>query len=144
MSLPRRGRRQSGARGRQAFINFLDRTTFVRLKPSPISGVGVFAVRDIPRDTNPFQTKIPLQTRTIDITAQEMKQLAPGVQKIITDFLHPDNASQRIPIPTNGMNSLDMSFYLNHSETPNTVAVEEGSTAFMEFRTLCRVSVVKS
>jgi hypothetical protein len=77
---------------------------YCRLQPSGIHGIGVFAVRDIPRRKNPFLTMSRYaQPGLVRITDSELQKLPPGL-------LH---------IPTSGTNVVHIAAYLNHSTTPN-------------------------
>jgi hypothetical protein len=36
-------------------LHNLEDDTYVRLRPSKLQGVGIFAIKDIPKDVNPFR-----------------------------------------------------------------------------------------
>ena len=40
---------------KQTILEHLKNNIYCRLKPSKIHGVGVFAIRNIPKNTNPFK-----------------------------------------------------------------------------------------
>jgi hypothetical protein len=61
--------------------------------------------------------------KSIKCTKDELKYLNPEVKKMITDFLEPDGNIYHIP--ENGMNSLDITFYLNHSSNNNLGVVND-------------------
>lgn len=109
--------------------------TYVRLSPSPLQGVGVFAIRDIPKGVNPFQMANKMNYRSIKCTKSELSHLHPSVKKMIHDFIEPDGNSYHIP--ENGLNSLDVSFYLNHGDDNNLAIIENGDNDdYMSFITL--------
>jgi SET domain-containing protein len=107
-------------------LHNLQNETYVRLKPSKIDkkGVGVFAIKNIPKGKNPFNyankkhNKCSVNSNTINISKQELKHTNKNVIKLIKDFFHP-NSKGYFPIPVHGINSLDISYYLNHSNKPN-------------------------
>jgi len=91
---------------------------YCRLQPSAIHGVGVFAVRDIPRRTNPFLT-MPryAQPGLVRITDSELRKLPPDLSATIqTQFVPTDGV---LYIPTSGTNVVHIAAYLNHSTLPN-------------------------
>jgi hypothetical protein len=55
-----------------------------RLAPSPIHGIGVFALRDIPRGKNPFNT-LPKYARPgyVRMTSAELDALPPKLREMI-------------------------------------------------------------
>ena len=42
---------------KEALLNELANTTYVMIKPSPLHGIGVFAIRDIPKGTSNIFSK---------------------------------------------------------------------------------------
>lgn len=111
----------------------LQNDTYVRLQPSSVQGVGVFAVKDIPRGIDPFKTPIKIKYGTIKLTKSEINSLNPGVKKMVKDFIDP--SGDFYYVPENGLNSLDISFYLNHSET-NNLEIIEGDGEYLSFITI--------
>jgi len=91
---------------------------YCRLQPSSIHGIGVFAVRDIPRRKNPFLT-MPryAQPGLVRITDSELQKLPPGLSATIRALFIPTNGV--LHIPTSGANVVHLAAYLNHSTTPN-------------------------
>lgn len=112
----------------------LENDTYVRLRPSTLQGVGVFAIKDIPKDTNPFQMPNKIKSKLIKCTANDLKYISPEVKKMLNDFLEPENKS--FYIPENGLNSLDITFYLNHSLKNNLGIVEDKDDNYYGFITL--------
>lgn len=89
--------------------------TYCRLQPSKIDGVGVFAIRDIPKRTSIFCGS-PRQN-WLSLNKDELKNLNQEIRKMIDDFFISDGNS--VCIPANGLNGIDISFFLNYSEKPN-------------------------
>src|SRR6056300_348743 len=113
------------------FLRYAERHTWVRLAPSPIHGVGVFAIRDIPAFCDIFPDcqnvfrKIPLSC---------LPHLPPAVQKMALDYLYSDDEFLWTPDLT--LNQFNVSFFLNYSETPNCEHHENGRiTTLQEIRT---------
>lgn len=121
--------------------NNLKHDTYCRIGVSEIkeAGVGVIAIRDIPRGTDPF--KYPQRGRrkdkVIHISEDELKSLDKNVQQYVKDFFFPTSPDGKkifFPVTCDGLNSMNISFYLNHSETPNLDLVP-GKDPYYEFRT---------
>lgn len=98
--------------------------TFCRLGTSKLSGIGVIAIKKIPRNVDPFQTVYRLETVSIELSPKEVESLDPGVSTLVKDFFMrtPNNM---YPVYFNGLNALDIAYYLNHSENPNVMMVNE-------------------
>src|SRR5215469_16848624 len=71
---------------------------YCRLQPSPIHGIGVFAVRDIPRGRNPFRT-LPKYARPgyVRITDDELDALPPKTSGLIRTLFVPTNGTMYLP-----------------------------------------------
>jgi len=108
--------------------------TYCRLKPSNVHGIGVFAIQDIPEGVNPFRTVYPLCETIVELSQNEVSKFHPEVQKMIHDFFKRNEQNGRYPVLSNGLNTINISFYLNHSESPNLDQVE-GTGEYYEFRT---------
>lgn len=107
--------------------------TYCRLQPSGIEGVGVFAIRDIPKNVDPFGEA--LDQECFKFTKQELSELnPPSLKKMLKDFFI-TNKDGSMYIPENGFNNMDISFYLNHSSNPSMKAVNRGE----RFITLRRI-----
>ncbi len=94
--------------------------TYCRIRPCK-HGVGVFAIRDIPSGTNPF--KDCYAGEFIEITPEEVDSQLKGIREMIIDF-SPLQEGKYL-VPQCGLQAIDISFYLNHSDTPNMRADAE-------------------
>lgn len=84
-----------------------------RLRPSKIHGVGVFAIKDIPKNTKLFSHDLD---ELLWVKKDGLKKLPNEVRKLYEDFaVFKDN---RYGCPGN-FNRLTMSWYLNDSKRPN-------------------------
>lgn len=99
--------------------------TYCRLRPSAIEGVGVFAIRDIPKGINPFEGT--RKSRWHKFHVSEFEGLDPEVLKMIDDFVVIEK-DQTVYVPECGLNGLDPSFFLNNSGTPNLMTIDGGAT----------------
>ena len=89
---------------------------YTRLKPSSISGVGVFAICNIPTGTYVFE---PDDEELVSIRDSEVDALSPVVRQLYTDFCVRKGSQYQCP---STFNDLTPSWYLNHSESPNVAA----------------------
>ena len=102
------------------------KNTYCRLKPSKIEGIGVFAIRDIPKNTNPF---LGIQKQKwLKINLQELMSLDEEILKMIDDFFTVNEKT--VYLPKSGLNGMDISFFLNSSKTPN-VKIKDDEVNFI-------------
>jgi hypothetical protein len=96
---------------------------YVRLQPSPIHGVGVFAIRDIPIGTELLPNdKSELTWRTPE--ELNLSKLDANVRQLYLDFCIIKDGGRRFGCPKN-FNLLTPVWYLNHSKKPNVRCDEE-------------------
>jgi len=91
---------------------------YVRLKRSRIHGIGVFAIRDIPKRTYVFRGD---NHEMVWVKASSTSRLAKAVKMLYRDFCVSRNG--RYGCPKN-FNMLTPAWYLNHSKKPNMAADE--------------------
>lgn len=104
-------------------IKDLEKNIYCRLKPSSINGIGVFAIRDIPQKTELFKTI--RKTRFIYVDPRvvfENLKIHPIVKEMVKDFCAIKNG--KLYLPNFSLNEIDISFFVNHSKNPNTLAKE--------------------
>jgi SET domain-containing protein len=106
-------------------ISDLFLNVYCRIKPSSIQGIGVFAIRDIPKHTNPFrifgtEEFVPFPLEEVE----QDKEIHPNVIKYAKDVCAIQDG--QIWLNARGLNSIPLSYFLNHSETPNMVEQNEG------------------
>lgn len=89
---------------------------YTRLMPSPIHGVGVFAICDIPKGTNIFSND---EGEMVWIDKSEIDKIEPDFKKLYEDFCVIKNGKYGCP---KNFNSLTVAWYLNESKTnPNVL-----------------------
>jgi SET domain-containing protein len=96
--------------------------TYVQLKPSPVSGIGVFAIRDIPKGCREMFTKD--SGEWIKVPMDETDQLPNCIQQLIVTYCAYDD--QNYYIEKNGFKKMDLSNFVNHSDAPNIVSINDG------------------
>jgi SET domain-containing protein len=121
-------------------IQHLETEVFCKLGVSPIHGIGVFAIRPIPKGINPLKSYIP--HREIDISKKDIKRLPKGVKNQLDTFCYYDK--KKVSVPVIGLNSFDLAVYLNHSKQPNLrfkkagvlvslKAIKQGEELFIDY-----------
>lgn len=102
---------------------------FCRIKRSPIHGVGVFAIRPIPKGINPMQEWRKFEFDAID-TQDILKdpEMPESLKQLVVDMC-PENDG-KFDIPPFSLNEIGLSYYLNHSATPNMLCDEESGDFF--------------
>lgn len=100
----------------------LNNDTYVMAQPSAIHGIGVFAIRGIPKGTrNIFSTGIG---EFIKIPATDVDALPEHSRKLVETYCLYDE--ENYFIPDYGFKLMDLSLYLNHSDEPNVISINEG------------------
>ena len=114
----------------------LKNDTYCRLKHSKVSGVGVVAIKDIPANINPFYltNKTLKKYKVIKISKKDLQNTNPDVLKMIDDFFYKEDDESYF-IPESGLNSLDQTYYLNHSKKPNLNIIESDKSDMLIFKT---------
>lgn len=92
-------------------VNLLNEIVKVRLAPSQIHGVGVFALRDIKKGESLYLNSIPHQ---LDLPYKMLKKLDKEIQEILLGHFPLIVSGSHFWYPVN-----QMAAYLNHSDTPN-------------------------
>ena len=128
------------------FLDDLRDNIWCRLEPSLVHGIGVFAIRDIPKGTSIFSgSRSPrwkkISWKEIDAFGEipeEVKEYMRDLYPIEDGFVF---------FPDHGLNAVDISYFLNHSDTPNVVLdtddnsfvtlslVRKGEELFSDYRT---------
>ena len=99
------------------------KNTYCRLKPSNIEGVGVFAVRDIPKGINPFWGITKQRWHKFEIS--EIKNLGKEILGLVDSFfvIHKNGT---VEISDSALNGMDISYFLNDSKKPNLKTIDDG------------------
>jgi len=91
---------------------------YVRLKPSKIHGIGVFAIREIPKGVDVFgEDDEPF----VRVPARTVRALRGEMRRLYDDFCVLEEEEFWCPVT---FNALTISWYLNHSARPNVDSVD--------------------
>jgi SET domain-containing protein len=113
-------------------IKHLENDIYCRIGVSKISGVGVNAIKDIPKGIDPFKTLSREKEKIIELNKNDIKKVDPNVKKILGDFFGNLNTYD---VLASGPNNINISFYMNHSDKPNIDIIENSNSSFMGFVT---------
>lgn len=102
----------------------LNQHTYVMLKPSSIAGIGVFALRDIEKGCRDMFSKPDKDDKWITLSKNEVSKLPAHAQLLIENYCLYDE--QNYFVPDYGFKKVDISLFLNHSDAPNVVSINEG------------------
>jgi SET domain-containing protein len=107
---------------KEALLKQLAESTYVMIKASPVHGIGVFAIRDIPKGTQDiFSQGIG---DWIEVSKEEVEALPKHSRDLVENHCLFDEKSYFIP--DYGFKLVDLVIYLNHSESPNIVSINDG------------------
>ena len=105
-----------------ALLKQLASATYVMIKASAVHGIGVFAIRDIPKGTQDiFSEGIG---EWIQVSKEEVEVLPSHSRALIENHCLFDDKNYFIP--DYGFKLVDLVIYLNHSDTPNVISINDG------------------
>lgn len=107
---------------KKQILDYLKNDVYVRVGLSKIHGVGLIAVRDIPKGINPFKNLF--EPETCNLTEEDLKDVPKQVVKMVYDYFGVEDG--KVLVPETGMNPLDLLHFINHSEDANVKALNEG------------------
>lgn len=109
---------------KEELLKELSFNTWVMLRPSPVEGIGVFAIRDIPKGCRDMFGKPDAAEDWMTISKKEIRALPAHAQFIVGNYCLYDE--QNYYIPAHGFKKMDVSLFLNHADEPNIVSVSDG------------------
>lgn len=107
---------------KEALLKQLAESTYVMIKASPVHGIGVFAIRDIPKGTQDIFSQGVGEW--IEVSKEEVEALPKHSRDLVENHCLFDEQSYFIP--DYGFKLVDLVIYLNHSDTPNVVSINDG------------------
>ena len=107
---------------KEDLLNELSNNTWVMIKPSGTHGIGVFAVRDIPAGCKELFSKEMGEWTTVP--RSEVDTLPQHAKDIVENYCLYDE--ENYFIPAEGFKVMDLSLFLNHSDEPNIISVNDG------------------
>ena len=107
---------------KEELVKELSGETYAMLKPSPVHGIGVFAMQHIPKGCRTIFSNNIGQWVRLPIT--EVEQLPSHSRNLVETYCLYDD--EHYYVPDYGFKVMDMVNYLNHSSTPNIISVNHG------------------
>ena len=113
---------------KEQLLNELSHHTYVMIKPSALHGIGVFALRNIPKGQRGLFSKgigewIPVSKKEVAMLPQH------SIDLVENYCLYDD---ENYFIPDYGFKVMDLVNFLNHADTPNIFSINDGE----DFETL--------
>lgn len=105
-----------------ALLQELQTDNYVMLKPSPVHGIGVFAIKDIPKGCRSIFSKGT--GGWVRLSFEEVEQLPAHSRNLVETYCLYDETHYFVP--DYGFKLMDLVLYLNHSSTPNIASINEG------------------
>lgn len=99
--------------------------TYVRLQPSAVAGIGVFAIRDIPKGCRAMFSKPNAADQWVTLTRAQVQALPDYARALVENFCLFDEAVYYVP--QQGFKSIDVSLFLNHADSPNVQSIDDGN-----------------
>ena len=107
-----------------ALLNELASNTWVMIKPSAIEGIGVFALQDIAKGNRSVFSKANETEQWIPVTKTEVENLPAHAKALIENYCLYDD--ENYFVPDYGFKKMDLVNFLNHSDTPNIISINDG------------------
>lgn len=105
-------------------LDTLRHHTWVALRPSPIEGIGVFAVRQIPKRCRDIFAPPGAPDDFVSVPRADVAALPPHARRLVETYCLYD--AEWYWIPRDGFKTMELSHFLNHSDAPNVAAIDEG------------------
>ena len=107
---------------KEQLLHQLQADTYVMLKPSPVHGIGVFAIKDIPKGCRTIFSQGVGEW--IKLSYKEVEQLPEHSRNLVETYCLYDEESYFVP--DYGFKLMDLVLYLNHSSEPNIASINDG------------------
>ena len=122
----------------------LKENVFCKLGSSNIHGVGVFAIKDIPKGTVVFKFSNfhPDRDELVDVYEDEARSLSDEVLNLIKMYCGISRFNSYV-IHENGLNHIHFGYYLNHSNEPNLKIYSDPNAKEHEYVNFITVEDVK-
>ena len=100
----------------------LHQHTFAMLKPSPLHGIGVFAIAAIQKGERKIFSDH--ESEWIEVSKDEVDALPQHARSLVEN--HCLFNETHYYVPEYGFKIFDLAVYLNHSDQPNLISINDG------------------
>jgi SET domain-containing protein len=107
---------------KEALLQELHQYTFAILKTSQLHGIGVFAIAQIKKGERKIFSNYP--SEWIEVTREEVESLPKHSRDLVEN--HCLFNESHYYIPEYGFKIFDLAVYLNHSDQPNLISINDG------------------
>jgi SET domain-containing protein len=107
---------------KEQLLEELSTGTYVMIKPSVLHGIGVFAIRDIPKGCRAMFSKNI--GNWIKVPKSDIDQLPKHAVDLIENYCLYDE--EHYFIADYGFKVMDLVNFLNHSDAPNIISIDDG------------------
>ncbi len=94
------------------------------IKPSPVDGIGVFALRDIPKGCRSMFSPPGNDDDWIAVPRTEIEKLPAHARHLVETYCLFD--ADTYFVPKDGFKKMDLVNFLNHADTPNIQSINDG------------------
>ena len=115
------------------FLYILQNTTYCKIGVSKVHGIGVIAIRDIPKGIDPF-LNLGSNKRFLCFTEEEINTLNKDIQDHIRSYYIRTEGTY--PIMLKGFNEVCIFTYMNHNDNPNMGLYIKNDVELLPFVTL--------
>lgn len=95
------------------------------LRPSAVEGVGVFAIREIPRGCRAMFSAPDAAGEWVSLPRHDVDTLPAHARQLVETYCLYDETQYFVP--RNGFTKMDLALFLNHSDEPNIASVDDGA-----------------
>ena len=122
-------RHRNIAMNKLVLLKELAENTFVKLSPSPVQGIGVFAITAIAKGRRGIFSND--KSEWIKVSKKEIDALPKHASDLVENFCLYDE--EHYFIPEYGFKMVDLVIFVNHSDEPNIRSLNDGED-FETFR----------
>ena len=103
-------------------LNELRDHSYITIKPSPIHGIGVFAIQDIPKGCRDIFSRNVGEW--IKLPVEDVESLPEHSRNLVETYCLFDEGHYYVP--DYGFKVMDLVNYLNHSSAANVISINDG------------------
>ena len=115
------------------FLHIIQNTTYCKIGVSEVHGIGVIAIRDIPKGVDPFLS-LGSNNRFLCLTEEEINTLDKDIQDHLRSYYIRTEGTY--PVMAKGFNEVCIFGYMNHSDNPNMGLYMKNESELLPFVTL--------
>ena len=117
--------RERGHSPKDRLLSAVAADTWVMLQPSPIAGVGVFAIRVIPKGCRSMFSEPDTPEDWVSVSRAEVEALPEHARHLVENYCLYDD--EQYFVPAAGFKKMDLALFLNHADTPNVRSIGDGA-----------------